>query len=106
MPRDLESEKATIEGMPPLSKENEQDAELSSSPEYYDPVPLYREPPTMLEHRFHRLKELHPYTLLLSQEDADDCDWLEHVSFDPIEAATREKVISSCALSELLVPSI
>jgi len=92
MPRDLESEKATIEGMIPLSKDKDHDTELSSSPEYYDPMPLYRLPPTMLEDRFRRLKELHPYTLLLSQEDADDCDWLEHVSFDPIEAATREKI--------------
>ena len=95
MPRDLELEKV-IAGMPPLAKDKpaEQDSEpgISSSPENYDPMPLYRLPSTLLEERFRRLKDLHPYALLLSQDDVDECDWLEHVAFEPHEAATREKV--------------
>lgn len=35
---------------------------------------------------------IHPFVQLLSVDDLDDCDWLEHAAFDPIEAATREKV--------------
>lgn len=37
-------------------------------------------------------KSIHPFAQLLNREDLDDCDWLEHVAFDPVEAASREKV--------------
>ena len=33
-----------------------------------------------------------PYASLLNIDDLDDCDWLEHAAFDPVEAASREKV--------------
>lgn len=94
MPRDLESEKATLEGMPPLSKE----PDVSSPPD--DPLPLYRMPTTLLEERFKRMKDLHPYALLLNQDDVDECDWLEHAAFDPHEAATREKVRNCSFISK------
>ena len=98
-----------MEAMPPLSKEsaaspNDHDnrsgranaagagAEQPPSPVFDDPTPLYRLPTMMLDDRFKKLKDLHPYSLLLSQSDVDECDWLEHAAFDPIEAATREKV--------------
>lgn len=107
MPRDLESEKATLEGLPPLAKDEhagqDAEAEISSSPEYYEPMPLYRMPSTLLEERFRRLKELHPYASLLSQDDLDECDWLEHVAFEPHEAATREKV-RSCHPHQVWLP--
>lgn len=35
---------------------------------------------------------VHPLVQLLNIDDVDDCDWLEHAAFDPIEAASREKV--------------
>lgn len=89
MPRDLESEKATLAGMTPLSKEGE----VSSPPEE-SPLPRYRMPSSMLEERFKKMQELHPYSLLLNKDDLDDCDWLEHAAFEPHEAATREKVRS------------
>ncbi|KAF2748781.1 acyl-CoA N-acyltransferase [Sporormia fimetaria CBS 119925] len=88
MPRDLESEKATLQGMAPLTKEGEGD---SSSPPEHD-MPLYRLPSTFLDERFRKMKELHPYCLLLNKDDLDDCDWLEHAAFDPQEAASREKI--------------
>ncbi|KAF2019246.1 acetyltransferase [Aaosphaeria arxii CBS 175.79] len=88
MPRDLESAKATLEAMPPLSKAKEQ----SNSPPADDPMPLYRVPTMLIEDRFKRMRDLNPYSLLLTQDDLDDCDWLEHAAFDPIEAATREKL--------------
>ncbi|KAF2469643.1 acyl-CoA N-acyltransferase [Lindgomyces ingoldianus] len=84
MPRDLESEKATLEGMPPLSKESE-----AGPP---DPTPLYFLPTEVMDPKFKKMKDLHPYSLLLNQEDLDECDWLEHVAFDPHEAASREKL--------------
>ncbi|KAF2180639.1 acetyltransferase [Zopfia rhizophila CBS 207.26] len=86
MPRDLESEKATLEGMPPLLKETE----TSSFPD--DPPPLYRMPTTLMDDAYKRLKDLHPYSLLLSPDDLDQCDWLEHAAFEPHEAATQEKL--------------
>ncbi|KAF2877351.1 hypothetical protein BDV95DRAFT_625270 [Massariosphaeria phaeospora] len=83
MPRDLESEKATLAGMPPLSKEQ------ASSPPPADPQSIYKIPTA---ERFKKMKGIHPYGLLLSQADLDDCDWLEHAAFEPHEAASREKL--------------
>jgi hypothetical protein len=90
MPRDLQAEKAALEGL----TKHADDAQVSSPPDN-DPMPLYRMPSTLLDERFTKLKDLHPYSLLLNQEDLDDCDWLEHSAFDPHEAATREKVLYS-----------
>ncbi|KAF2113329.1 hypothetical protein BDV96DRAFT_496268 [Lophiotrema nucula] len=87
MPRDLESEKATLEGMPPLSKEPDARSPLDS-----DPLPLYRIPTSFVEDRFKRMKDLHPYALLLNRDDIEESDWLEHACFEPHEAASREKV--------------
>ncbi|KAF2732990.1 acyl-CoA N-acyltransferase [Polyplosphaeria fusca] len=89
MPRDLESAKATLDAMPPLSKEP---TASSSSPPPDHPLPLYRVPTTFIEDRFKKMKDLHPYALLLSQDDLDECDWLEHAAFEPHEAASREKL--------------
>ncbi|ORX98115.1 acyl-CoA N-acyltransferase [Clohesyomyces aquaticus] len=85
MPRDLESEKATLESLPSLSKESE-----GSSPQ--DPRPLYFRPTEVMAPKYKKMKDLHPYSLLLSSDDLDDCDWLEHAAFEPHEAATREKL--------------
>jgi hypothetical protein len=95
MPRDLESEKATLEGMEPLFKESNN---MPNSPPD-DPQPLHRLPTYMIEDRFKKMKDLHPYCLLLSQEDLDDCDWLEHAAFEASEAASREKVRASTIFS-------
>ncbi|KAH8706102.1 hypothetical protein GQ44DRAFT_763901 [Phaeosphaeriaceae sp. PMI808] len=54
-------------------------------------MPPYR-PAVLIENRFQKMKDIHPFAQLLNHEDLDDCDWLEHAAFDPIEAATREKI--------------
>ncbi|KAL5113372.1 hypothetical protein ACEQ8H_008753 [Pleosporales sp. CAS-2024a] len=36
--------------------------------------------------------QVHPFSSLLSPHDLDDCDWLEHAAFDPVEAASRQKI--------------
>jgi hypothetical protein len=46
----------------------------------------------LVEDRFKKMTEIHPFAQLLNRDDLDDCDWLEHAAFDPIEAASREKV--------------
>jgi hypothetical protein len=94
MPRDLESQKtkAILERMLPLAKDVDDPEVLVTSPP--DPMPLYRMPASTLDERFEKMKDLHPYVMLLSQDDLDDCDWLEHAAFDAHEAATREKVPS------------
>jgi hypothetical protein len=86
MPRDLESEKATLEAMAPLSQETPPDDDQ-------DPLPLYRshDSDLLVEEKFKKMKHIHPYSLLLNQEDIDECDWLEHVAFDANEAASKEK---------------
>lgn len=44
------------------------------------------------EQYFKKMDRIRPFGLLLNPDDLDDCDWLEHAAFDPIEAASREKV--------------
>ncbi len=76
--------------MPELSRE----PETVSSPE---PV---EQQSSLVPHRSSniaqegRLKQMgvRPYASLLNIDDLDDCDWLEHAAFDPVEAASREKV--------------
>jgi hypothetical protein len=91
MPRDLLADRDTLDGMPQLSRDSETVA--SPEPEEYSPMPLYK-PTIFVEERFKKIKDagVHPFVQLLNCEDLDDCDWLEHAAFDPIEAATREKV--------------
>jgi len=87
MPRDLLADRNTLDAMPPLSKEP-----AASSPPPEEPTPFYRVPSMLIEDRFKRIKDLRPFPLLLSSDDLDDCDWLEHAAFAPHEAASREKV--------------
>ncbi|KAF2705519.1 acyl-CoA N-acyltransferase [Pleomassaria siparia CBS 279.74] len=91
MPRALESEKATLEGMAPLEKGPPVQPSLVS-PHHDDPLPLYRIPSLLVEESFEKMKDLKPFSLLLNQEDVEECDWLEHLAFDSIEAASREKI--------------
>ena len=87
MPRDLLADQKTLDGMPQLSRESAS----SPPPEVSSPMPLYS-PTVFVEERFKKMKGVHPFAQLLNRDDLDDCDWLEHAAFDPIEAATREKV--------------
>ena len=79
MPRDLLAEKDSVDELPQLAREE------SSPVNFFSPTILKEE-------RFKKMGDIHPFSQLLSIEDLDDCDWLEHAAFDPNEAATREKV--------------
>ena len=91
MPRDLLADKKTLDGMPKLSR----NPDTVASPE-----PVEQSSNSLVPHRSshiaqeERLKQMgvRPYSSLLNLADLDDCDWLEHAAFDPIEAASREKV--------------
>jgi hypothetical protein len=89
MPRDLLADKKTLDAMPSLSKE----PETVSSPEPVEQSSLvpHRSSNIAQEGRLRQMG-LRPYASLLNIDDLDDCDWLEHAAFDPIEAASREKV--------------
>ncbi|KAJ4363093.1 hypothetical protein N0V83_010213 [Neocucurbitaria cava] len=87
MPRDLLADKRTLDEMPQLSREPATDA----PPQDSSPMPLYS-PSIIKEDRFKKMGDIHPFAQLLNLDDLDDCDWLEHAAFDPIEAATREKL--------------
>lgn len=94
MPRDLESERATLEGMEPLTKDHPQEpaqAGENDSAMDDDPPPLYVRSHSMSD-AYKKLQDLHPYSLLLNIDDVDDVDWLEHAAFDSNEAASREKL--------------
>ncbi|KAJ4317095.1 hypothetical protein N0V94_005102 [Neodidymelliopsis sp. IMI 364377] len=87
MPRDLLADK-TLESMPQLSREP-----AAASPQSEGPNP-YGTSLVLVEDRFKNVANanIHPFSSLLSVDDLDDCDWLEHAAFDPIEAASREKI--------------
>jgi hypothetical protein len=89
MPRDLLAEKS-LEGMRQLSKEF---AAANPPPKKRNANP-YGTALVRVEDPFKKMdkKNIKPFSSLLSIDDLDDCDWLEHAAFDPIEAATREKV--------------
>jgi hypothetical protein len=88
MPRDLLADRKALDGMPQLSREPASSPPPKpSSP----PMPSYNSG-VFVEERFKKMKDIRPFGQLLNYEDLDDCDWLEHAAFDPIEAATREKV--------------
>lgn len=109
MPRDLESERATLEGMEPLTKDHPQEpaqAGENDSAMDDDPPPLYVRSHSMSD-AYKKLQDLHPYSLLLNIDDVDDVDWLEHAAFDSNEAASREKVGTEPALcSSILLSSL
>lgn len=86
MPRDLLADK-TLESMPQLSRE----PAVASPPEQSQSNPQGTSL-VLVEDRFKTMTKIHPFSSLLSVDDLDDCDWLEHAAFDPIEAASREKV--------------
>lgn len=90
MPRDLLADK-TLESMPQLSREP---AVASPPPEEKKKANPYGTAMIRNEDFFNKKKkaDIHPFSSLLSVDDLDDCDWLEHAAFDPIEAASREKV--------------
>jgi hypothetical protein len=77
MPRDLIADRNTLDAMPELSREP-----AAASPPASQPS----------QSRFNKPPTIHPFSSLLSLADLDECDWLEHAAFDPIEAASREKV--------------
>lgn len=86
MPRDLLADRKTLDEMPVLSREGES----SNSSESFSLVP-HRSSNIMKQERMKKTG-VHPFVQLLNIGDVDDCDWLEHAAFDPIEAASREKI--------------
>lgn len=88
MPRDLLAEKQTLDSMPQLSREPQA---LSPEPAAHSSLVPHRSSNIAQEERLKQMG-VRPYSSLLNIDDLDDCDWLEHAAFDPIEAATREKV--------------
>lgn len=90
MPRDLLADKKTLDGMPELSREPETVASPESVEQQSSLVP-HRSSNIAQEGRLKQMG-VRPYASLLNIDDLDDCDWLEHAAFDPVEAASREKV--------------
>ena len=86
MPRDLLADRKTLDEMPALSRET-----ASSPPPPDNSLVPHHESNIMKQERMKKTG-VHPFAQLLSVDDVDDCDWLEHVAFDSIEAASREKV--------------
>ena len=88
MPRDLLADK-TLESMPQLSREP-----AAASPPPEKKANPYGTALVRVEDPFKKMtnNNIHPFSSLLSIDDLDDCDWLEHAAMDPIEAASREKV--------------
>jgi hypothetical protein len=87
MPRDLLADRKTLDAMPQLSRES-----ATSPPQEPSPMSPSNQA-VFVEPRFRKkMQKIHPFAQLLNYGDLDDCDWLEHAAFDPIEAATREKV--------------
>jgi hypothetical protein len=84
MPRDLLADRKTLDAMPQLSRESA----TSPPPQVSSPKPTSNQGALIVR----KMDHIHPFAQLLNYEDLDDCDWLEHAAFDPIEAATREKV--------------
>lgn len=87
MPRDLLADRNT------LNDTTDDDLARASSTTSTSLVP-HRESNMMKQQRL-RKTGIYPFAQLLNIDDLDDCDWLEHAAFDPIEAASREKVSST-----------
>jgi hypothetical protein len=92
MPRDLLADRKTLDAMPQLSREP------ATSPQLSSPKPTSNQGALIVR----KMEHIHPFAQLLNYEDLDDCDWLEHAAFDPIEAATREKVNTNFSFMSLL----
>ncbi|KAH7552306.1 acetyltransferase [Bipolaris maydis] len=90
MPRDLLADKQTLESMPKLSREP--DALASPDPKEQSSSLVPHRSSSIAQEETLRQMRLRPYSSLLNIDDLDDCDWLEHAAFDPIEAASREKL--------------
>src|SRR5690242_14659532 len=92
MPRDFLADK-TLESMPQLSRE----LPAASPPPEQRKANPYGTSLVRVEDPFKKIanNKIHPFSSLLSVDDLDDCDWLEHAAFDAIEAASREKVSRS-----------
>jgi hypothetical protein len=101
MPRDLLAERKTLDAMPELSRESASPA--SPPPNAASPVSANSQA-VWVKDGMKNLTRIHPFAQLLSRDDLDDCDWLEHAAFDPIEAATRDKVSMYSAAK--LTPSL
>jgi hypothetical protein len=84
MPRDLLADRKTLDAMPQLSRE----PATSPPPQGSSQMAPSSQNALVVK----KMEHIHPFAQLLNYEDLDDCDWLEHAAFDPIEAATREKV--------------
>jgi hypothetical protein len=93
MPRDFLADRKTLDGMSQLSRES------ATSPPPDESGPMDANSQFVIVPESERQKSIHPLVQLLNYEDLDDCDWLEHVAFNEIEAATREKVSTSTLLS-------
>ncbi|KAK7726266.1 hypothetical protein SLS57_003352 [Botryosphaeria dothidea] len=88
MPRDLESEKATLAGLPPLTKSPAQDSEGASVDN--------RDPGDKLMHDMQKGRqrdELHPLVQTLNPSYIDSCVKLEDAAFPEGQRGSREKFI-------------
>lgn len=81
MPRDLESERQTLDEMPALSKETAHDQD---DPQRSNDDAKPRPPDS-----------LHPYVETLNLKHVDSLSKLESLAFPPNEACSREKVVDS-----------
>lgn len=109
MPRDLESERATLENLPPLSTAPRIGSPpISAAPS--DPIDIPQPPPTSLNladgqmegdpgdkimldlQREDSRSQLHPYAQTLTVSDVDSCTRLEAAAFAEGLRCTREKV--------------
>lgn len=115
MPRDLETEKATLDGMAPLTEEtgpaceNEPgpspgDDELSGMPglsrEYSGDLLMHNMQKESLR------DQLHPYLRSLTLSDVDSCVKLEESTFPPQERCTREKVSGTTSIAAHRIPPL
>lgn len=104
MPRDLESEKATLQGMPPLTKSPAQDSPSVDEQDTGDR--LMRD---MQKGR--QRDELHPLVQTLNPSYIDSCVKLEEATFPEDQRGSREKVshpqslprlpLAACAIAHL-----
>ncbi|KAF2141522.1 uncharacterized protein K452DRAFT_327158 [Aplosporella prunicola CBS 121167] len=84
MPRPLESEKATLADMPPLTKSPSQAVDNN-----YENDPGDRLQKDLQKGR--QRDELHPLVHTLNPSYIDSCDRLEQAAFPPAERASRDK---------------
>jgi hypothetical protein len=90
MPRDLLADSKALNDVPQSSRESESNSNSHAG----QSVQMSSDNQFVIVEDHLKKKSIHPFAQLLNREDLDDCDWLEHVAFDPAEAASREKVSS------------